>query len=117
MGPGLVSLEKLALGKLPTDVWWHTIVSPTGREKTGGPIQKPTGVLRRIIRAFSLPGDLVLDFFAGSGTTGVAAAELGRRFTLIDSADGAIATMRRRLAGVPDVSWEQPDLSTNRHVD
>ena len=107
MAPGLVSPEKRALGKLPTDVWWHTIVSPTGHEKTGYPTQKPLGVLRRIVRASSRPGDTVLDFFAGSGTTGVAAAELGRRFILVDSAPDAIATMRTRLDGVPDVSWER----------
>ncbi len=117
MAPGLVSPEKVALGKLPTDVWWHTIVSPTGHEKSGYPTQKPLGILRRIIRASSLPGDPVLDFFAGSGTTGVAAAELGRRFTLIDSADDAIATMRRRLAGVPDVSWETSDSPGERTID
>jgi site-specific DNA-methyltransferase (adenine-specific) len=76
MAPGLVTLEKAEKGKLPTDVWWHTIVSPTGKEKSGYPTQKPLGILRRIIQASSKPGDSVLDFFAGSGTTGVAAAEL-----------------------------------------
>ncbi|HLF88834.1 MAG TPA: site-specific DNA-methyltransferase, partial [Anaerolineales bacterium] len=80
MAPNLVGPEKAARGKVPTDVWWHTIVSPTGKEKTGYPTQKPLGILRRIIQASSNPGDLVADFFAGSGTTGVAALELGRRF-------------------------------------
>ena len=97
MAPGLVTPEKAARGKLPTDVWWHTIVSPTGREKTGYPTQKPLGVLRRIIAASSRPGDWVLDFFAGSGTTGAAASELGRRFVLVDANPEAIAVMRRRL--------------------
>ena len=97
MAPGLVTPEKAARGKLPTDVWWHTIVSPTGREKTGYPTQKPLGVLRRIVAASSRPGDWVLDFFAGSGTTGAAARELGRRFVLVDAHPEAIATMRRRL--------------------
>jgi site-specific DNA-methyltransferase (adenine-specific) len=60
MAPGLVTGEKAARGKLPTDVWWHTIVSPTGREKTGYPTQKPEGVLRRIVQASSRPGDFVL---------------------------------------------------------
>lgn len=103
MAPGLVTPEKAARGKLPTDVWWHTIVSPTGREKTGYPTQKPLGILRRIVAASSRPGDWVLDFFAGSGTTGAAASELGRRFVLVDSSPEAIATMRRRFAdaGVP----------------
>ena len=70
--PGLVTEEKASRGKLPTDVWWHTIVSPTGKEKTGYPTQKPTGLLRRMIAASSRPGDWVLDFFAGSGSTGAA---------------------------------------------
>lgn len=98
MAPGLVTPEKAALGKLPTDVWWHTIVSPTGKEKTGYPTQKPLGILRRIIQASSAPGDLVLDCFAGSGTTGAAASELGRRFVLIDQNPEALAVMRERFA-------------------
>ncbi|HLP23940.1 MAG TPA: site-specific DNA-methyltransferase [Microbacteriaceae bacterium] len=102
MAPGLVSPEKAERGKLPTDVWWHTIVSPTGREKTGYPTQKPLGILRRIIQASSRPGDTVLDFFAGSGTTGAAAAELGRNFILIDEHPEAVAIMRERLRGVLD---------------
>jgi site-specific DNA-methyltransferase (adenine-specific) len=97
MAPGLVTAEKAARGKLPTDVWWHTIVSPTGREKTGYATQKPVGVLRRIIQASSAPGDWVLDFFAGSGTTGAAAAQLGRRFMLVDESADAVAVMRARL--------------------
>jgi len=102
MAPGLVTPEKVALGKLPTDVWWHTIVSPTGKEKTGYPTQKPEGVLRRIVQASSREGDWVLDFFAGSGTTGAAAAVLGRRFVLVDESAEAIAVIHRRLlaAGV-----------------
>jgi site-specific DNA-methyltransferase (adenine-specific) len=97
MAPGLVTPEKAARGKLPTDVWWHTIVSPTGREKTGYATQKPEGILRRIVTASSGPGDWVLDFFAGSGTTGAVAAALGRRFVLVDENPAAIAVMRERL--------------------
>jgi site-specific DNA-methyltransferase (adenine-specific) len=97
MAPGLVTPEKRERGKLPTDVWWHTIVSPTGREKTGYPTQKPEGVLRRIVQASSRPGDRVLDFFAGSGTTGAVAAALGRGFVLVDHNPEAIAVMRQRL--------------------
>lgn len=97
MAPGLVTPEKAARGKLPTDVWWHTIVSPTGLEKTGYATQKPEGILRRIIQASSAPGDWVLDFFAGSGTTGAVAASLGRRFVLVDEHPDAIAIMRERL--------------------
>ena len=102
MAPGLVTAEKAARGKLPTDVWWHTIVSPTGREKTGYPTQKPVGILRRMIQASTREGDWVLDFFAGSGTTGAAAAQLGRRFVLVDESPDAVAVIRSRLtsAGV-----------------
>lgn len=99
MAPALAGEAKAARGKLPTDTWWHTIVSPTGKEKTGYPTQKPLGVLRRIITASSNPGDLVLDFFAGSGTTGAAALELGRRFLLVDSHKEAIDVMRARFRG------------------
>jgi site-specific DNA-methyltransferase (adenine-specific) len=97
MAPGLVTAEKVARGKLPTDVWWHTIVSPTGREKTGYATQKPEGIVRRIIQASSAPGDWVLDFFAGSGTTGAVAASLGRRFLLVDESQDAVAVMKARL--------------------
>jgi site-specific DNA-methyltransferase (adenine-specific) len=97
MAPGLVTAEKVARGKLPTDVWWHTIVSPTGKEKTGYATQKPLGILRRIIAASSRPGDWVLDVFAGSGTTGEAAAKLGRSVVLVDQSDDAIAVMESRL--------------------
>ncbi|MCW2497206.1 MAG: xbaIM [Jatrophihabitans sp.] len=97
MAPGLVTPEKAAVGKLPTDVWWHTIVSPTGREKTGYPTQKPEGVLRRMVQASSRPGDWVLDFFAGSGTLGAVARAAGRRFVLVDSHPEALVVIRRRL--------------------
>jgi site-specific DNA-methyltransferase (adenine-specific) len=98
MAPGLVGPEKAARGKLPTDVWWHTIVPTNGREKTGYPTQKPEGVVRRIVGASSRPGGWCLDFFAGSGTLGAVAAALGRRFVLVDSNPEAIAVARRRLA-------------------
>jgi site-specific DNA-methyltransferase (adenine-specific) len=98
MAPGLVTAEKAARGKLPTDVWWHTIVSPTGKEKTGYPTQKPEGVLRRIVQASSRPGDWCLDCFAGSGTLGAVARALGRRYVLIDSNPEAVAVATGRLA-------------------
>ncbi|CAD5990261.1 site-specific DNA-methyltransferase [Agreia sp. COWG] len=103
MAPGLVTPEKVERGKLPTDVWWHTIVSPTGNEKTGYPTQKPEGILRRIVQASSRPGDWVLDFFAGSGTTGAVARALGRNFVLVDQNPEAIEVMRARLPDVPIV--------------
>jgi site-specific DNA-methyltransferase (adenine-specific) len=98
MAPGLVGAEKAARGKTPTDVWWHTIVSPTGKEKTGYPTQKPLGILERIVRVHSNPGDTVLDFFAGSGTTGLAAARNGRNYILIDQNPEAVKLMKQRLA-------------------
>jgi site-specific DNA-methyltransferase (adenine-specific) len=97
MAPGLVTPEKIERGKLPTDVWWHTIVSPTGKEKTGYPTQKPVGILRRIIQASSKPGDVVLDFFAGSGTTGFVSNELGRVFILVDQNPESIQVIKDRL--------------------
>ncbi|GGI40574.1 hypothetical protein GCM10010988_29760 [Cnuibacter physcomitrellae] len=113
MAPGLVTPERAALGKLPTDVWWHTIVSPTGREKTGYPTQKPEGVLRRMIQASSRPGDRVLDFFAGSGTTGAVAAALGRHYVLVDANPEAIAVMRARLPDAEVRTVASPVASTS----
>jgi len=98
LAPALAGPEKAARGKTPTDVWWQTVVSPTGREKTGYPTQKPLAIAERIVRVHSRPGDLVLDGFAGSGTVGEAAAKLGRRFLLIDDSEEALAVMRRRLS-------------------
>lgn len=104
MAPGLVGPEKAAAGKTPTDTWWHTIVSPNGREKTGYPTQKPRGVLDRIVKVHSRPGDLLMDFFAGSGTFGESAVEHGRDCVLVDHNPEALAVMERRFAGV-EVSW------------
>ena len=97
MAPGLVGPEKAARGKTPTDVWWHTIVPTNGKEKTGYPTQKPLGVLGRVIRVHSEPGDTVLDFFAGSGTTGEAAAIENRNFVVMDQSQDAIEVMQERL--------------------
>ena len=97
MAPGLVTAEKAARGKLPTDVWWHTIVSPTGREKTGYPTQKPEGVVRRMVQASTQPGDWCLDPFAGSGTLGAVCQKLERRFVLIDTSAEAVAVSTSRL--------------------
>jgi site-specific DNA-methyltransferase (adenine-specific) len=98
MAPGLVTPEQRERGKRPTSVMWHTIVSPTGREKTGYPTQKPEALIRRFVQASSRPGDLCLDPFAGSGTLGAVAAALDRRYLLIDSSEEAVAVMQRRLA-------------------
>ncbi len=105
MAPGLVGPEKAARGKTPTDTWWHTIVPTNGKEKTGYPTQKPLGILRRIVAASSCPGDMVLDFFAGAGTTGLAALELGRRFTLIDNNLVALEVMKKRFSDISDIEW------------
>ncbi len=102
MAPGLVTPEKAARGKLPTDVWWHTIVPTNGREKTGYPTQKPEGIVRRMVQASTRPGDWCLDFFAGSGTLGAVAAQLERHFVLIDSSPEAVAVMRSRLTAERD---------------
>jgi site-specific DNA-methyltransferase (adenine-specific) len=98
MAPGLVGAEKAARGKTPTDVWWHTIVPTKGNERTGYPTQKPLGILRRIIAVHTAPGDLVLDCFAGSGTTGEAAARADRRFVMIEQEEEAVQIMAQRLA-------------------
>ncbi len=98
LAPSLVSREKAERGKLPTDVWWNTIVPTNSREKTGYPTQKPVAILERIVRTSSRPGDTVLDFFAGSGTAGEAAARNGRRFIMVDSHPDAVAVMEKRLA-------------------
>ena len=117
MAPGLVGPEKAARGKLPTDTWWHTIVPTNGSEKTGYPTQKPLGILRRIVQASSRPGALVLDFFAGSGTTGAAALELGRRFVLADDNPQALAVMARRFDGVEGIDWVGFDPTPYQRLD
>lgn len=104
MAPTLVGAEKAGSGKTPTDTWWHTIVSPNGLEKTGYPTQKPRGIIDRIVKVHSRPDDLLLDFFAGSGTLGESAVALGRRCILVDNNPEAILAMERRFAGM-DVEW------------
>jgi site-specific DNA-methyltransferase (adenine-specific) len=109
MAPGLVTPEKVARGKLPTDVWWHTIVPTSGHEKTGYPTQKPEGIVRRMVQASTRPGDWCLDFFAGSGTLGAVAAQLQRHYVLIDSNPEAVQIMRARLAsGGEDLQASEP---------
>ena len=105
MAPGLVGPDKAKRGKFPTDTWWHTIVPTRGKERTGYPTQKPLGILRRIVAASSKPGDVVLDFFAGSGTTGAACLELNRHFILIDSNKQALQVMAQRFEEVGSIEW------------
>jgi site-specific DNA-methyltransferase (adenine-specific) len=97
MAPGLVTPEKAKRGKLPTDVWWMTIVPTSGKERTGYPTQKPLQLLERIVTASSNPGDLVADFYCGSGTAAVAAQKLGRRYLAVDSNQEALTIAERRL--------------------
>lgn len=97
MAPGLVTPEKVAKGKLPTDVWWHTIVPTNGKERTGYPTQKPEGIVRRMVQASTRSGDWCLDFFAGSGTLGAVAKQLGRNFVLVDESEQAVEIMKKRL--------------------
>ena len=104
MAPGLVTAEQRARGKRPSDTWWHTIVSPTGREKTGYPTQKPEGIVRRMVQASTRPGDLCLDPFAGSGTLGAVAAALGRRYLLMDVSPQAVGVMEERLQNARSAS-------------
>ena len=105
LAPNLVGVEKARRGKLPTDTWWHTIVGTNSREKTGYPTQKPVAILERIIQASSNEGDVVLDFFAGSGTTGQACLNLKRQFILIDNNPQALEVMHTRFANHPDITW------------
>ncbi|MHB1537780.1 MAG: DNA-methyltransferase [Solirubrobacteraceae bacterium] len=119
MAPGLVTAEKAARGKLPTDVWWHTIVPTNGSEKTGYPTQKPEGIVRRMVQASTRPDDWCLDFFAGSGTLGAVARSLRRHYVLIDESPEAVRVMRKRLgvqasAGAADGSVGQADARRSR---
>lgn len=123
MAPGLVGPKKAHRGKLPTDTWWQTIVPPGGKESTGYVTQKPIAILKRIIVASSNAGDTVLDFFAGSGTTGMAAHELGRNFILIDNNHEALRAMAKRFSTLPNLEWidfdpssASPDLDSQQGV-
>lgn len=97
MAPNLVGEEKAKRGKTPTDVWWHTIVSPNGKEKTGYATQKPLGIINRLVKVHSNEGEVLLDFFAGSGTLGEAAQINNRQWILIDQNPQALAVMKKRL--------------------
>lgn len=105
LAPALVGPEKAELGKLPTDVWWHTIVGTKSSERTGYPSQKPMTIINRIIRTSSNPGDTVLDFFAGSGTVGESCILLNRQFILVDNNPKAIEVMKHRFAKFDKIEW------------
>ncbi|HEX7395251.1 MAG TPA: site-specific DNA-methyltransferase [Anaerolineaceae bacterium] len=114
MSPGLVGPEKAARGKLPTDTWWHTIVATNGKEKTGYPTQKPLGIINRIIRASSNPGDTVLDFFAGSGTVGESCLKFGRNFILMDNNPQAMEVMAKRFRCAAEIQWINFDPTSTK---
>lgn len=105
MAPGLVGPDKAARGKTPTDVWWHTIVSTSGREKTGYPTQKPRGIIDRIVKVHSNPGDQLLDFFAGSGTLGESSMEFERNCILVDKNQEALRVMAKRFSSISSIKW------------
>lgn len=105
MAPGLVGPEKAERGKLPTDTWWHTIVGTSSKERTGYPTQKPLGIINRIIQASSWPGQVVLDFFAGSGTVGESCLRHGRSFILIDNNAEALEVMAKRFPKSAPIEW------------
>ena len=116
--PQLVGKEKAARGKLPTDTWWfryvgkkvsdtwwQTIVGTNSKERLGYPTQKPTKLLDRIIKASSFPGNMVLDFFAGSGTVGESCWTLDREFILIDNNSASMEIMAKRFSGIDGIDW------------
>lgn len=124
MAPGLVGPEKAKKKKLPTDTWWyeyvgkrqtdtwwHTIVGTNSKERLGYPTQKPLGVINRIIKSSSMPGHIVLDFFAGSGTVGESCLKLKRDFILIDNNPEALEVMAYRFDGFKEVEWINFDPS------
>jgi DNA modification methylase len=94
---GFGKVPDLERGKVPEDWWYFPVVARLHNERTGYPTQKPHALLERIIRASSNPGDLVADFFCGSGTTPRVAASLGRRFIAADATFRAVHTARSRL--------------------
>jgi site-specific DNA-methyltransferase (adenine-specific) len=115
LAPGLLTKEKAKRGKTPTDCWWHTIVPTNGKEKTGYPTQKPLGIIRRIVRVHSNPGDRLLDFFAGSGTLGEAALELGRHCILVDNNPEAIEVMKKRFCS-SEADGKKPRRGRSKNV-
>jgi DNA modification methylase len=94
---GFGKVPNLIRGKIPEDWWYFPVVARLHNERTGYPTQKPESLLERIIAASSNPGDIVADFFCGSGTTAVVASRLRRRFISNDMSWRAIHTSRCRL--------------------
>jgi site-specific DNA-methyltransferase (adenine-specific) len=98
---GFGKVPNLERGKVPEDWWYFPVVARLHKERTGYPTQKPVALLERIILASSNPGDLVADFFCGSGTTPFVAAKHGRKFLACDEKFRALHTTRSRLTGSP----------------
>jgi DNA modification methylase len=95
---GRVYRYPVPAGKVPED-WWADIetLNHSDRERTGWPSQKPERLVERILRAVTVPGDRVADWFAGSGTTAAVAQRLARRFVVCDREEAAVAVCRARL--------------------
>lgn len=107
MAPGLQKDPQRALdGKVPTDVWWMSIVGTQSKERNGYPTQKPVALIRRALLASSSPGELVVDPFVGSGTTAAAAIETNRLFLVNDMSPWAQETMKKRFSTIEDIEWK-----------
>ncbi|WP_081419867.1 DNA methyltransferase [Leptolinea tardivitalis] len=104
-GTGFGWPRKSCKGKAPTDAWWWTIVDTNSKERKGYPTQKTLGIINRIIRASSNPGDTVLDFFAGSGAVGDSCINLGKKSFFIDNNLETLQTMARRFQNNIDIYW------------
>jgi DNA modification methylase len=100
---GFGKIPDLERGKVPEDWWYFPVIARLHNERTGYPTQKPEALLERIILASSNPGDLVADFFCGSGTTPLVAAKHGRRFIACDESFRAVHTARKRLASAAKI--------------
>ncbi len=110
---GFGKVPDLERGKVPEDWWYFPVVARLHKERTGYPTQKPEALMERIILASSNPGDVVADFFCGSGTTVVVASRFGRRWIACDSSPLAIHTTYRRLLlenlNHPFTSWRSEE--------
>lgn len=102
---GFGKTPNLKRGKVPEDWWYFPVVARLHNERTGYPTQKPEALLERIIKASSNKGDLVADFFAGSGTTASVAADLERSFITTDATWRATYTTLGRLAAKKSISF------------
>jgi len=101
--PELVVRDYLRPGMPPNDSFFLPIENQSSLDRTGYPTQKPTALLRKLLKASSNEDDLVLDCFVGSGTTAAVAETLNRRWIACDLGRFAIHTTRKRLLSIPEV--------------